>query len=155
VGVAEITAERRNIDFGGHWLRIILIILLVGALDGFIRAFLFPSKDEFRKAYAVTMLSGAAQNMTIAATARYLQLLVSCKHFAHDAILLFPAVILRFFVLRRPLIRLHGFLSAIIAVVAIVGIVLFSRGFEAMGKHMSAFLVLFGYYSLLSTRRKV
>jgi hypothetical protein len=142
--VAEISPERRTMDFGDHWLEVILIILRVGSFDGFIRAVLLPSRDEFREFYY-----NAARGGT-----KYLQLFVGIYHFLLDAILLTPAVILRFFIVRRPLFQFHGFFLTSIVITALSGIVLFSRGFEMMGKNLGVFLVICGLYRVLSSPRK-
>ena len=143
--MVKFSPERRTIDFGDHWLRVILIILLVGALDGFVRAVLFPSSCEYGKFFCVIGRSGSL---------KYLQLLAWTRHFARDAVLLAPAVILRFFIVRRPLFQFHGFFLTSIAITALAGIVLFSRGFVVMGKNLGIFLVVCGLYRLLSLRRK-
>jgi hypothetical protein len=71
-----------------------------------------------------------------------------------DAILLTPAVVLRFFIVRRPLFRVRGIYLTIIAIMALCGIVFFSRGFAAMGKNVGVFLVVDGMCHILSARRK-
>jgi hypothetical protein len=154
--LVETSQERRTIDFRDHWLRVIFIILLVGALDGFMGAVLFPSRDEIREVYEITLRSGGGgmKYMTIAAAARYLQLLVVIRHFILDTILLTPAVVLRFLFVRRPFFRLNGFLLAGIVITAIFCIFLFSRGFEAIGKNLRIFFVIWGFYGILSSRRK-
>jgi hypothetical protein len=152
--VIEISPERRTIDLGDHWLRIILIIILVGALDGFIRAVLLPSMDEFREFYHITARYGGTKYLTAPAAARYPQLLVGTYHFLLDAILLTPVLILRFFIVRRPLIQFHGFFLTSVVITALAGIVLFSRGFVVMGKNLGIFLVVCGLYCVLSSPRK-
>jgi hypothetical protein len=152
--VTEIARERGTIDFGGHWWRVILLILLVGTLDGFVRAALFPSKEEFREMYEMTVRSGSTKYMTIAETAHYLQLLVFTQHFLLDAIFLIPAVVLRFFIVRRPLFRVRGIYLTIIVIAAFCGIFFFSGGSGVMGKNIGIFLVVYGMYRVLSSKRK-
>jgi hypothetical protein len=151
--VAENSPERRTIDFGDHWMRIILIILLAGALDGFIRTALLPSKDEFREFY-YNIARGSAKYPTITAAEGYLRLLVGTYHFLLDTVILTPAVILRFFIVRRPLFQFQGFFLTSIVITALAGIVLFSRGFEVMGKNLGIFLVTCALYCVLSSPRK-
>jgi hypothetical protein len=143
--VAENSPERGAIDFGNHWMRVVVVILLVGTLDGVIRTVLLPSKDEFREFYYNSAWYGGT---------KYLQLFVGAYHFLLDAILLTPAVILRFFIVRRPLLQFHGFFLMSIVITALAGIVLFSRGFEMMGKNLGIFLVICGLYCVLSSSGK-
>jgi hypothetical protein len=137
-----------------HWVRVMLIFCLVGGLDGYIRSTLLPSEEEFKEVGRF-VFRPYKRNFAVALTMlRFLPFFVWARHFITDVIFLTPAVILRFFIVRRPLFHIPGWFLAIIVITDFFYILCFASGSANMEQNLGILLVVFGFYGLLSTQRK-
>jgi hypothetical protein len=155
-GNEEKPPARKPVGTCGHWFYILFIFCAVGIIDGSNRAFLMASNEEFHL-MGDFFLARFREDWDINAlifARRYWRYFAVLKYFLRDAMFLSPAVIIRLFLSEKSVLNTHGCAIAVILALGFLCAVLSGGGYYGIAKNISVWLVVFGWYQILKTRKK-